>query len=151
MKKMMMAVAGLAMAVVLTGCGGSPKGVAEDFMNAVIQRETDKAVKCMDMTACTPKEVKAEKERLDECGKKINDNKLEAEAFFERVNVVAEDKGYTLVNGAKYTGDNAIVRVQFKKGKDLKSDGAEIQLKKVDGSWKVTNYSSLSGLDTESK
>ena len=45
MKKTIIAVAGLAMAVVLTGCGGSPKGVAEKFADAVIKRDAEKAVK----------------------------------------------------------------------------------------------------------
>ena len=151
MKKMMMAVAGLAMAVVMTGCGGSPKGVAEEFVNAIIQRETDKAVKCIDTTEATPKQIKKGKEGLDELGKTINDNKLEAAAFYEKITVPAEDKGYTLINGAKYTGEKATVKVQYKKGKDLKSEGMEVELVKVDGSWKVKDFSPLSNLDTDEK
>ena len=137
MKKMMMAVAGLAMAIVMTGCGGSPKGVAEKFMNAVIQRETDKALKYVDTTTMTVKEIKNLKEALDNLGKDINDNKLEAEAFYEKVDVPGEDSGYTLINGAKYTGENARVSVQFKKEKDKKSEGRKLRLVKVDSSWKV--------------
>lgn len=151
MNKMMMAVAGLAMVVAITGCGGSPKSVAEKFVNAVIQRETDKAVSCIDTTEATPKEIKKGKEVLDELGKEINDNKLEAEAFYEKVNVPAEDSGYTLINGAKYTGEKATVKIQYKKGKDLKSEGMEVKLEKVDGSWKVKDFKPLSKLDTESK
>lgn len=137
MNKMMMAVAGLAMAVALTGCGGSPKGVAEDFVNAIIQRETDKALKYVDTTTMSAKEVKNLKEALDNAGKDINDNKLEVESILEVVEVPAEDKGYTLVNGAKYTKDSAQVNLQFMKGKDKKSDGRGLQLGKVDGAWKV--------------
>lgn len=137
MKKMMMAVAGLAMAVVMTGCGGSPKSVAEKFMNAVIQRETDKALKYVDTTKMTAKDIKNLKEALDAAGKDINDNKFEAEAFYERINVPREDSGYTLINGAKYTGEDAKVSVQFKKEKDKKSEGRRLNLEKVDGSWKV--------------
>jgi hypothetical protein len=151
MKNVMLAVAGLAMVVVLTGCGGSPKGVAEDFVDAVVQRETDKAMKYMDTTEATPKEIKNGKEALDELGKTINDNKLEAEAFYEKIRVPAEDSGYTLVNGAKYTGETATVKVRFKKGKDLKPDGMEVKLVKVDGSWKVKDFDPLSKLDTETK
>ena len=151
MKNMMMAVAGLAMAVVLTGCGGSPKGVAESFVDAIIQRDTDKAVKYMDTTEATPKDIKKGKEALDELGKTINDNKLEAKAFYEKIRVPAEDSGYTLVNGAKYTGETASVKVQFKKGKDWKSEGMEVKLVKVDGSWKVKDFDPLSKLDTEAK
>ena len=138
MKKVMMSVAGLAMAVVLTGCGGSPKGVAEKFMDAVIQRETDKALKYVDTTTMSTKEIKNLKEALDNAGKDINDNKLESEAFYERIRVPAEDSGYTLINGAKYTGESATVKIQFKKEKDKKSEGRGLGLVKVDGSWKVT-------------
>lgn len=151
MNKMMMAVAGLAMAVVMTGCGGSPKSVAEDFVNAVIQRETDKAVKCIDTTEATPKQIKKGKEGLDELGKKINDNKLEAMAFYEKIEVPGEIAGYALINGAKYTGEKATVKVQYKKGKDLKSEGMEVKLIKVDGSWKVKDFDTLSDLDTDEK
>ena len=137
MKKMMMAVAGLAMAVVVTGCGGSPKSAAEKFMDAVIQRETDKALKYVDTTTMTAKEIKNLKEALDNAGKDINDNKLESEAFYEWISVPREDSGYTLINGAKYTGEKATVRVQFKKEKDKKPEGRRLELLKVDGSWKV--------------
>ncbi len=149
MNKMMMAVAGLAMAVVLTGCGGSPKGVAEDFVNAILQRETDKAAQCVDTTEMTTKEVKDLKEALDELGKKINDNKLEADVFFERVQVPPEDEGYTLINGAKYTGENAIVMVQFKKGTDRKSEGMFLQMVKVDDAWKVVSNFKKENVENE--
>ena len=150
MNKMMMAVAGLAMAVVLTGCGGSPKGVAEDFVNAILQRESDKAAQCVDTTEMTTKEVKDMKETLDELGKKINDNKLEAETFHEKVFVPPEEGPYTLINGAKYTGEAAMVKVQFKKGTDKKSEGMLLQMVKVDDSWKV-KYFGFTKDDVEKK
>ena len=142
MNKMMMAVAGLAMAVVLTGCGGSPKGVAEDFVKAVIQKDGDKAIACVDTTdskAWTKKAIKDFKERVEKLGKSddINDDKLEAQAVSEHIRVPGEDKGYELINGKKYTGESAFVAVQFVKGNDKKSKGMVIQLVKVDGSWKV--------------
>ena len=151
MKKMMMAVAGLAMAVVLSGCGGSPKSVAEDFVNAVIQRETDKAMQCYKVIAMTSKDIKNEKEFLENIGKEINDTKLEAEAIYEEITVPPEVAGYQLVNGAKITGEDATVKVQFKKGQDKKTEGMKVKLEKVDGSWKVVSYSKLSGLDTSDK
>ncbi len=142
MKKMMMAVAGLAMAVVLTGCGGSPKGVAEDFVNAIIQKDGDKAIACVDTTDTTlwtKKAIKGFKEEVEKLGKsqEINDDKLEAQAVSEEVKVPSEIRGYTLLNGKKYTGEEATVQVQFVKGKDKKSKGMTIKLEKVDGSWKV--------------
>ena len=142
MKKTMMAVAGLAMAVVLTGCGGSPKGVAEDFVNAIIQKDGDKALACVDTTDTTfwtKKSSKEFKETIEKLGKSqdINDDKLEAQAVKEMIVVPAENKGYLLLNGKKYTGEEATVKVQFVKGKDKKSKGMTIKLEKVDGSWKV--------------
>lgn len=152
MKNVMMAVAGLAMAVVLTGCGGSPKGVAEKFVDAVIQRDTDKAVKCYDTNDKSVSDVKALKEKLEKYGKDvINDDKLEACAIREVINVPAENSGYTLINGKKLTGEDATVTVQFVKGKDKKSEGMRIMLLKIDGSWKVTKYSPLDHLDTADK
>ena len=152
MRKTMMAVAGLAMAVVLTGCGGSPKGVAEKFADAVIRRDTDKAVKLSIASVVgSESDIKQAKEKIDELGKKINDDKLEAEAIREVISVPSEDSGYKIVNGAKVTRDEADVIVQFTRGKDKKAEGMEIELGKVDGSWKVINFKSKSGLDTSSK
>ena len=137
-----MSVAGLAMAMMLTGCGGSPKGVATKFVNAVIQRDGDKAIACIDttdVTEFTPAAIKIIKDMVDDLGKSdsINDAKLEALAVREAVTVPREDGGYVLLNGKKYTGEKATVRVQFVKGKDKKSKGMVIPLVKVDGSWKV--------------
>ena len=154
MNKMMMAVAGLAMAVVLTGCGGSPKGVAEDFVEAIIQKDGDKALSCVDSNSWTKKTIKNFKEEIEKLGKSddINDDKLEALAVMERIEVPAENQGYMVINGKKYTGEKATVRVQFVKGKDKKSKGMEVDLIKVDGSWKVLwkGFSGVeSGFDTE--
>jgi hypothetical protein len=55
----------------------------------------------------------------------------------EEIHVPREDSGYMLLNGKKYTGERASVKVQFVKGKDKKSKGMDIPLVKVDGSWKV--------------
>ena len=155
MKKMVMAVAGLAMAVVLTGCGGSPKGVAEDFAEAVAKRETDKAVDltCQAVVGVDSKTMKDLKKKIDDMGKDdIKDDKLEAEAYSEIIKVPSEDSGYTIVNGAKVTKDSAMVKVQFVKGKDKKACGMNIELQKVDGKWKVDDFKYIpDGLDTESK
>ena len=148
MKKMMMAVAGLAMAVVLTGCGGSPKSVAEKFVDAVIQRDTEKAVKLSVVSAIGSEiDIKKAKEKIEALGKEINDDKLEGEAIREVISVPSEDSGYKIVNGVKVTRDEAEVLVQFVKGKDKKAEGMEVDLGKVDGSWKVVNFKSKSGLD----
>ena len=159
MKKLMMAVAGLAMAVVLTGCGGSPKGVAEDFAKAIVQKEPLKALELYDTVVAvgpsryelrTKKQKDDLKKELEDLGKKINDEKYDCKAILETVSVPSEDMGYTLVNGKKYTGETATVTVQYvKNGDDKKSDGLTVGLVKVDGSWKVTGYRPATGLDTE--
>ncbi len=139
MKKMMLAVAGMAMAVVTTGCGSSPKSVAEKFVNAIIQKDGDKAVKCIDTNGFSQKAIKQIKEVVEDTGKgsDINDDKLETKVIRETVNVPAKDARYTIINGKKYPGDTAEVVVQFVKGKDKKKSGMSIPLVKVDGDWKV--------------
>ena len=146
-----MAAASVAMAIALTGCGGSPKGIAEDFVDAVIQRETDKAVKYMNVNNATSNQIKDIKEKLDKIGKDINDNKLEGEAINEVIYVPAENSSYKIVNGAKVTGERAEVIVQFTKGKDKKAEGFEVKLEKIDGSWAVTDFSPENGLDTSDR
>ena len=149
MKKMMMAVAGLAMAVVMTGCGGSPKSVAEKFALAIIQKEPGKAMEFYDdqlqfdgreFTTWNSEDIKATKTDLEELGKTINDDKYECDSVFEEVRVPPEDTGYRLVNGKKFTGERATVMVQFIKGKDKKPDGLMVTLMKLDGKWKVYGH-----------
>ena len=148
MKKMTIAVVGLAVAVVLTGCGGSPKSVATKFADAVIQRDTEKAADLSIVSVVgSESDIKKAKEKIEALGKEINDDKLEAEAIREIISVPSEDSGYKIVNGVKVTRDEAEVVVQFVKGKDKKGEGMEIDLGKVGGSWKVVNFKSKSGLD----
>ncbi len=151
LKQIMVAVAAVAMTVVMTGCGGSPKGVAEKFADAIIQRETDTAVKYYDTVKMSISEIKKLKEAFENRGKEINDNKLTARAIFEKITVLPEDSGYVLINGAKYTGEDATVTVQFVKGNDKKAEGLKIRLTKIDGSWKVNDVSGEKGLDTSDK
>ena len=155
MNKMMMAVAGLAMAVVMTGCGGSPKSVAEDFAEAVAKREVDKAVA---LTAEATVGVEAEemknlKKRIEDMGKEeIKDDKLDAESYSDVITVPEENAKYQIVNGVKVTEDSASVKVQFVRGKDKKACGMNVSLGKYDGKWKVTDFSYISdGLDTNAK
>lgn len=148
MKHVMIAVAGLALAVVLTGCGGSPKGVAEKFAEAVITRDAEKAVKLSLVSRVgSENDIKKFREKIDAQGKDINDDKLEAETLREVITVPSKDASYKIVNGVKMTRDEAEVVVQFVKGKDKKENGLEIDLAKVDGSWVVVSFSSKSNLD----
>ncbi len=144
MKKIMMAVASAAMAVVLTGCGGSPSSVAVDFANAVIQGETDEAVGyCYTSTMTKDAIKKGLKEgRIEKTKKDIDDTKLEAIVYSETIFVPAEDAGYRIVNGEKIVnGERASVDVQFVKGKDKRSKGMLVKLIKVDGDWRVVDFS----------
>ena len=148
MKKTIIAVAGLAMAVVLTGCGGSPKGVAEKFADAVITRDAEKAVKLSLVSRVgSENDIKKFREKIDAQGKDINDDKLEAETLREVITVPSPDSSYKIVNGVKVTRDEAEVVVQFVKGKDKTDKGLEVDLTKVDGSWVVVSFSSKSNLD----
>ena len=148
MKKTIIAVAGLAMAVVLTGCGGSPKGVAEKFADAVIKRDAEKAVKLTLVSRVgSENDIKKFREKIDAQGKDINDDKLEAETLREVITVPSKDASYKIVNGVKVTRDEAEVVVQFVKGKDKTDKGLEVDLTKVDGSWVVVSFSSKSNLD----
>ena len=148
MKHVMIAVAGLALAVVLTGCGGSPKGVAEKFADAVITRDAEKAVKLSLVSRVgSENDIKKFREKIDAQGKDINDDKLEAETLREVITVPSKDASYKIVNGVKMTRDEAEVVVQFVKGKDKKENGLEIDLAKVDGNRMVVSFSYKSNLD----
>ena len=155
MNKIMMAVVGLALAVALTGCGGSPKGVAEDFADAVIQRRTDKAVAYTAQVAlrADSKTMKKLKDQIEKMGKEdINDDKLEAVVYSETISVPSKDASYKIINGSKVTRDEAVVVVQFAKGNDKKSSGMKVEMGKVDGKWKVSDFDYIKdGLDTPEK
>ncbi len=152
MKKIMLAVASVAITVVLTGCSRSPSSVAEKFANAVIQCDTEDAVSYYFTAAMTPEEIKSLKDdQIGKLGKTINDNKLEASTYRERILVASENSGHKIINGKKVTEDTADVTIQFVKGKDKTPDGMIVDLVKVDGAWRVLKFKSESGLDTTSK
>ena len=151
MNKMMMSVLGMGAAVLMTGCGGSPSGVAEDFAQALIQREAEDAIACYDTVSMSVDEIKAMKESFEQTGKSIDDTKLTVQTINEVVEVPSEVAGYTLVNGKKVTGEDATVTVQFVKGKDLTDYGMTVKLRKIGGKWKVTGYKNANGLCTATK
>ncbi len=141
-----MAIVGVALAVALTGCGKSSnnasedkekktdkettaesssdyKKVGEDFVNAPIKGDVEKAIQYVDTTAAKPEDISDIKEGLAKLSRKITDKTLTAKA----VNLVKDDAG----DGMKR------VMAQFMKGKEETPNGREIKLKKVDGTWKV--------------
>lgn len=151
MNKLMMSVLGVGAAVLMTGCGGSPSGVAEDFAEAVIQREAEDAIACYDTVSLSFDGIKAMKESFEQTGKAIDDTKLTVQTINEVIHVPPEDAGYTMINGKKVTGEEATVVVQFVKGKDLKDYGMTVNLRKIGGKWKVTGYEEARGLCTATK
>ena len=139
---------------------GSPKDVAEDFVKAIVLRKTDKALEVYDTVSGryergyalrTKKQRDDLKKQLEDIGHEIDDEKFECKAILEDIMVPPESYGYHLVNGKKYTGEEAKVLVQFEKGEDKKPEGLEVFLVKVDGSWKVAGHEVKSGLDTSSE
>lgn len=151
MKKLMMVALCAGSAVVMTGCGGSPSGVAEDFAQALIQREAEDAIACYDTVLMSVDEIKDKKETFDKVGKEIDDSKLTVRTINEIIHVPPEDSGYSLINGKKVTGEEAKVTVQFVKGKDLKDYGMTVSLRKIGGKWKVTDYRGVKDLCTKEK
>ena len=135
---------------------GSPKDVAEEFAQAIIQRNLGKALAFFDSVeesrgnfVLRPKKQMDDlKKKLEDLGHEINAEKLECEVILEDIVVPPEFLGYHLVNGKKYTGETARVLLQFVKGEDKKSGGLEIALMKVNDSWKVSGYKEVSGLET---
>ncbi len=99
------------------------KKVGEDFVNALIKGDVDKAIQYVDTTAAKTEDISDIKEGLDKLSKEITDKTLTSKA----VNLVKDDVG----DGMRK------VMVQFMKGKDKTPNGREIKLKKVDGTWKV--------------
>ena len=73
MKKTLMAVASVAMAVALTGCGGSPSDVAEDFVNAIIQKDPGAAVGFFDTVTGAFRDPSSIRLRTDKEIKKLKD------------------------------------------------------------------------------
>ena len=167
LSKTMMAVAGLAMAVAVTGCGGSPKGVAEGFVDALIHRDTERALKYVETDKESPGDLAEWREILDEAGKDINNgnhDNLKAEAFCVVIvrhanGVRYYEKTEMRVNGdmyyekseerrvkadKEYTHETATVKVKYKEDMGLKPNGLEVYLAKIDGSWKVTDFGEIS-------
>lgn len=154
MKKVFLGALCAAATVGMMGCGGgSPEGVAEDFVQAIIKKDGAKAIEYYDTTAFAgAQDLKNAKDQLEELGKKINDTDLTCEAVRYTMNVPAEKSGYQVKDGIKFTGEDANVYVQFMKGKDKKKDGFKVALVKGDGKWLVTGYVPMDGkFDDSSK
>ena len=168
MKKMLM-VAGVALAIVLSGCqkvglGSSPSNVAVDFAKAIIQKNPSEALELCDIklysslshrgfdinpSVKSKSEIKRIKENFEKDGKDLDDDRCEGVAIMEVITTPSDLFPTYHVDGKEYTGESAKVTVQYVRGKDKKSKGLLVNLIKVDGAWKVTGYDTLSNLDDD--
>ena len=171
MKKMMTLVAGMAMAVVLTGCGGSKdssaaaeqeaaegvgsaKGVAERFVNAIIQKKVDAAYATCSAYSFDKRggnvqkrskaDVQKLKKELEGLGEELGNDKLQGKAIKEVIN---GGPRYLIVDGKKFNA-HAVVTVQLMQDKVKTSKGIRVELRGGDEGWKVTSCDTVSGLDT---
>jgi len=168
MKKMLM-VAGVVLAVVLSGCqkvglGSSPSDVAVDFARAIIQRNPSEALDLCDIklysssshrgfdinpTVKSKKEIKKIKEKFEEDGKSLDDDRCEGIAIMEVITTPSDLFPTYHVDGQEYTGESARVTVQYVRGNDKKSNGLTVHLAKVGGMWKVIGYNVEFNLDDD--
>ena len=164
MKKMLM-VAGVALAIVLSGCqkvgvGSSPSDVAVDFAKAIIQKDPTEALELCDIklygsnsfnpTVKSKKQVKEMiKDQFERDGKNLDDDRCEGVAIMEVIETPSDLFPTYHVDGKEYTGERAKVTVQYVRGKDKKTKGLLVNLMKIDGAWKVTGYDTLSNLDDD--
>ena len=168
MKKMMM-LTGVVLAVVLSGCqkvglGSSPSDVAVDFARAIIQRNPSEALDLCDIklysssshrgfdinpTVKSKKEIKKIKEKFEEDGKSLNDDRCEGIAIMEVITTPSDLFPTYHVDGQEYTGESARVTVQYVRGNDKKSNGLTVHLAKVGGMWKVIGYNVEFNLDDD--
>ena len=161
MKKMLM-VAGVELAVVLSGCqkvglGSSPSDVAVDFARAIVQKDPSAALDLCDIklygggnfrpTLKSKSQIKDIKEKFERDGKELDDDKCEGIAIMEVIMTPSDLLPTYHVDGQEYTGESARVTVQYVRGKDKKSKGMTVSLIKVDGLWKVIGYTMESDLD----
>ena len=166
MKKMLM-VAGVVLAVVLSGCqkvglGSSPSDVAVDFARAIVQKDPSAALDLCDIklygssshrgfdinpTVKSKSDIKKFKEKFEKDGKELDDDKCEGIAILEVIMTPSDLLPTYHVDGQEYTGESARVTVQYVRGKDKKSKGMTVSLIKVDGAWKVIGYTMESDLD----
>lgn len=125
MKKLIMLLACACTALIITGCGKKPDAVVLDYMKTMQEGKLDEAwVK----ENCTEETAKLLNAMLalgkDEITKEMKE-KLEGVTF--------------TVTDTKIDGDTAVVTVKTEggKNKDKGKEEEKINLKKVDGKWKI--------------
>ncbi len=160
MKKIVMAVVGVALAVALTGCKksstdekkddadagiGSPKTVAESFAKAFIQRDTDKAVELMAAFVTASAEANADKDDFKRWVKERLERQMREYSSYGDSEVSTGDEeievsvGYKIKNGVKIGNEKADVVILFGKGED-KEPGMKVRLGRYNGSWMVEDF-----------
>lgn len=168
MVKKVMYVAGLALAVVLSGCqkvgfGSSPSDVAVDFARAIIQKNPSEAFDLCDVklydsslrgfdinpTVKSKGDIKKLKEKFEKDGKELDDDRCEGIVIMEVITTPSDLFPTYHVDGREYTGERARVTVQYVRGTDKKSKGLTVSLIKTDGVWKVVGYNVEYSLDDD--
>ena len=169
MKKTLMLVASVAMAVVLTGCGGSKssgdaekgassgsvssaRSAAEGFVGAVIKGDLQAAVACYDTLEFDELRQRTEEEKK-ELEAKLQDfikffkNKGEGENIAGTAisEVIRGGGRYVIVDGKKCTEEAKVV-VQIVRNGDKQDAGVQVELVSVDGAWKIKEYKLCDGL-----
>ncbi len=169
MKKTLMLVASVAMAVVLVGCGGSKKssgeaeakgasgdaGPARDpavtFVNAILKGDGDAAYACCDtpefktldgdVSNRTEDDMKGVERTLKELAEKNKgDEKYSCKAVKE---TIYGGNGYYVLDGKKCTERAEVVVELVAKDGSMRAGGnekIEVKLINVDGKWKVSSY-----------
>ena len=168
MKRIAMCVAGLVLAIVLSGCQkagfvSSPSDVAVDFARAIIQKNPSEALDLCDVklygsvshglsfnpTVKSKDEIKKIKEKFERDGRELDDDRCECLAIMEFITTPSDLFPTYHVDGQEYTGEYARVTVQYMRGKDKKSKGLTVNLVRVGDTWKVVGYNTESNLDDD--
>lgn len=165
MKKIMMAVVGVALAVAFTGCSksseddaekkekeaasiGSPKSVAVDFAKAFIKRDVGAAVELwadsvLGGTDDREQYKESLKSRITQEMEKCSINK-EALVSVGSETITVDMTGYTVKDGVKILNDSATVAILFKKD-DNPLGGMTVALGRYNDKWMVKEWSFGSG------
>ena len=164
MKKTLMLVASVAMAVVLTGCGGSKssgdadkgassggtvssaRSAAEEFVGAILKGDFNAAAAFYDTLVFddgAPRQrTEAEKANIESNlkefidGAKSQEGNVSGTAISE---VIRGGRGYYIVDGKKCT-DMATVIVQLVRNGEKQPATIKVELVNVDGAWKISSY-----------
>ena len=127
MKKVLLGFAVIMLAVVSVSCSksSSPKDVADTFLQAMKNKNYEKAADCIYYEG-TKDEIKADKDQVV--------------ALLEKAGQSMDKKGGIKsykINSVEENGDSAVVKGEITYGNGDVNDDEEIETKKVDGKWYI--------------